>query len=357
MNLAVITTYAQDELENYFSDDYSTSRQALFTHVRNQRRRFFEDNGYTIKSFYAYPNVESIDYILCHNLKPRFWLKAFLHGYSDKLIYVATETEVSIPFNRPGNFPFILKGFRYIMTWLDDCVDDQRVFKMTYGYWFNQTENNLRWSEKKLLVNVSSCITNTHPKALYHERYHVIRYFEDRKSSDFELYGDSQWEKEHLNCYKGSCINKEDVYQRFKFALCIENTKDTNGVVTEKILDCFCANVVPVYYGPPNIGKYIPKECYIDYTEFDTVDDLVNFLENVTKEEHAAYLLAARRFIQSEDADIFRPEFYSKQAIRIIERDLQQPVRIKWMDQIRFFAGISLLSLKSKLGNFFARIR
>jgi len=39
------------------------------------------------------------------------------------------------------------------------------------------------------------------------------------------------------------------VYHKYKFALAFENIKDTIGGVSEKIYDCICAGIVPIYYG------------------------------------------------------------------------------------------------------------
>ena len=57
--------------------------------------------------------------------------------------------------------------------------------------------------------------------------------------------------------YQGKCDKKAETYHKYKFAICFENMKNIKGYVTEKILDCLTAGIVPVYAGADNIEEYV----------------------------------------------------------------------------------------------------
>lgn len=56
--------------------------------------------------------------------------------------------------------------------------------------------------------------------------------------------------------------DKWDALYPYQFSLAMENSSQAD-YWTEKIMDCFLACTMPVYYGCNNIAKYFPKESYI----------------------------------------------------------------------------------------------
>jgi len=90
------------------------------------------------------------------------------------------------------------------------------------------------------------------------------------------------------------------VLKNYKFTLCFENTKGSRGYITEKIFDCFAAATVPIYYGAPNVGDYIPKECFIDFRNFRNYESLYTFLHEMTVIDYQSYLDAVKEFIKTE---------------------------------------------------------
>ncbi len=60
---------------------------------------------------------------------------------------------------------------------------------------------------------------------------------------------------------------KISTLRRYQFGLCIENTV-MPGYVTEKLLDCIVAGVVPVYSGAPDIAQYVPEDCFLYLDKF-----------------------------------------------------------------------------------------
>ena len=57
--------------------------------------------------------------------------------------------------------------------------------------------------------------------------------------------------------------NKFLSLQTAKFSFCYENAEGPDGYITEKILDCLIAGVVPIYWGPKNINHWINEDIFI----------------------------------------------------------------------------------------------
>lgn len=103
--------------------------------------------------------------------------------------------------------------------------------------------------------------------------------------------------------YRGPVASKIDILGEYTFALCIENMA-MHGWVTEKIFDCFFAGTIPVYLGAPDIGSYVPEECFIDIRRFSGFDDLRLFLKSLDERSIQRYKERARAYLQSPQ---FRP--------------------------------------------------
>lgn len=101
---------------------------------------------------------------------------------------------------------------------------------------------------------------------------------------------------------------QKETYHQYRFALSLENMCNIDGYITEKILDCFCAGIVPIYHGARNIDQYIPKDCYIPYSDFSSLPELEGYLMGMTEDRYNQYLDAASEFLRSEKATAFSVE-------------------------------------------------
>ena len=76
--------------------------------------------------------------------------------------------------------------------------------------------------------------------------------------------------------------SKTDFQRKCKFTLCFESTNHY-GFVTEKIMDAFYADTIPVYYGSPTVTDIFNKNAFIncgDYPSFDAVIEKIKELDN-----------------------------------------------------------------------------
>lgn len=93
----------------------------------------------------------------------------------------------------------------------------------------------------------------------------------------------------------------------YKFALCFENVA-CDGFLTEKMVDCFLAGVIPIYLGAPDVQNFIPKEAFIDMRDFDSRQTLYKYLEELSEEKAMKIITAGRKFLKSDEGQLFSYE-------------------------------------------------
>ncbi|KAF9136206.1 4-alpha-L-fucosyltransferase [Mortierella sp. GBA39] len=54
--------------------------------------------------------------------------------------------------------------------------------------------------------------------------------------------------------------------------------------ITEKIYDVFASGSIPVYMGAADIADFVPEGSYINVNDFDTYDDLIDYMKTVDRE-------------------------------------------------------------------------
>lgn len=272
----------------------------VYTRVWKEMKNWFEKHGHQLETIDRYSDWKDIDYIIIHNGMHEKWTRIFLRqGLLNELIYRASEPEAVNPLHSPKHIHKLLRYYKYIITWNPELTDEKRIFHMnTFPYVFVEQFGNMTFQERKLMVAIYSNKTSTNKNELYSERRKIINYFE-QMDGQFDLYGYG-WEKEGYRNYKGTVGQKSDIYHKYRFALAFENIKDTIGGVSEKIFDCICAGVVPIYYGSKTIHEIVPENVFIDYRKFQNLEELYYFLKNMDERTYLEYLESARAYLNSD---------------------------------------------------------
>lgn len=238
------------------------------------------------------------------------------------------------PIIRPENYKTKYHSkFKKVLTWHDDLVASNDTRYVKSNFCNNLREVNTSNSQRsRFLVCIAGNKKIDAAEELYSERRKVVEWFESTNSSDFDLYGNgwgsfkvnsNRWyrplnrifsylpvnRKTHSS-WKGRADNKIEVLSKYKFNLCFENAKSYPGYITEKIFDSFFAGTVPVYWGAPNIERYIPADCYIDFRKFNDVSDCYDFLKTVTDDQIIIYQQSMQRFLESEKSYQFSMECF-----------------------------------------------
>ena len=114
-----------------------------------------------------------------------------------------------------------------------------------------------------------------------------------------------------------ACPEKYEASSRYKFAICFENVSFP-GYVTEKIIDCFTAGVIPVYLGAPDIADFIPKNSFVDIRDFASLDDLHEHLRGITEDVALDMIHAGQSFLRSKEGAEYSYEGFARNVLQMV---------------------------------------
>jgi hypothetical protein len=108
-----------------------------------------------------------------------------------------------------------------------------------------------------------SCIASTKQDLPGHsKRFDFVQRIED-SNQEIDVFGRGR--------AKPLPKGKLDGLLPYRFSIAIENTVH-DDYFTEKIMDCWLAGTVPIYFGAPNLEDYFPKDSFIRLNSLDYED-------------------------------------------------------------------------------------
>jgi alpha(1,3/1,4) fucosyltransferase len=207
-------------------------------------------------------------------------------------------------------------SFSKVYTWNDALIDDNKYFKFFYPVMQSMIEDTLDYPNKQLCALIACNKTSDFPGELYSERSKLIEFFENNPHNTFTLFG--KWWSNTLRNYAGPIHKKVDILKNFRFCFAYENIRHIPGYITEKIFDSFHAGTVPIYWGAPNIGDYIPENCYILRENFSSDEDLYSHLSTMDETRYQQYLKDIRNFLTSKKAQLYSKENFIQLFMKLI---------------------------------------
>lgn len=261
--------------------------------------------------------------VLFFNHQPRSYAACLAAGLQPpQLVLFLLEPQVVLPQQYD---PRVWELYGTIFTFLDNLVDNKKVFEMYYPQGQALFDSVPQWNERKFLTLINANKYSYVENELYSRRRRAIRYFEDQP--DFDLYGYGWNDNGALNLgvagqafrqcqpfrfladsisgwhkspsYRGSITDKYETLKKYKFCLAFENEEKTKGYITEKIFDCLLSGTIPIYLGADNITDYIPADCFIDLRKFSGFPALEKYLRSITEQEYRQYQQSGQRFLRS----------------------------------------------------------
>lgn len=166
---------------------------------------------------------------------------------------------------------------------------------------------SLEYRAKPLsLSSVTSAITRTKGQRL---RVGFLRDLVLRHPDMVDVYGYG-WKGELGRSYKGEIGNRfakaSDLAAlckwkglgEYRYSLAFENCIQAN-YFSEKIVDCWLAWTMPIYYGCPNLSDYVPKDSYyaIDIAKKKSVDCVAEILARPIGETQISAMREARKLV------------------------------------------------------------
>ncbi len=226
--------------------------------------------------------------------------------------------------------------FDRILTWKKSLVDNKKYFYIPCGISSEYNKKLLfNYETRKLCTLINSNKFSNANGELYSYRLKIIKWFEKNRPGEFDLYGYG-WDEFYLSflskkifytkkipnirpSYRGIVDDKIATLNKYKFSICFENNFKNRGNVTEKIIDCFQARMIPIYFGPPDQEEYIPKSCFINFREFKCIYSMYEYIVNLPREIYFEYLDNIDYFLKSK---AFKDSFGFEKAMQTIQSNI-----------------------------------
>jgi hypothetical protein len=183
----------------------------------------------------------------------------------------------------------------------------------------------LRQLKSKYWRFISPAYRNSLDSTLLDQRLEAVSYFAKERS--LALYGPGWGDLSALpmfwvnrlnnilkDQYFGLCDDKLDTIRRFKFAICFENMV-LPGYVTEKIIDCFVAGTIPLYYGAPDINDIVPENSFIDVRKFSSFEQLDLYISAMDEREALQMIETGRAYLETAVGIIHSYEGFAESVI------------------------------------------
>ena len=324
------TTRRTIGINHSFGDEYLQDRVfSMDDHLGSQLRSlrdYFNRRGVDVHTLdLVDPTDPSVDYVLYLDISWRGYLK-------DKFLGAIPREKRVLVIQEPSNInpslyyvPWLRKLFPTVFAWNETLLKKHGYIRC--NTFANADPDDYRdnpfrqWSydDKKFLVAINSNRWSYMPTSAYRARVHAFQYFENHCPGEFDLYGRG-WNQPRIfydrwlgypkfECYRGTIPEpieaKLDVLSRYRFTLCIENNVNEPGYVDNKFIDCLCARCVPVYYAWEGADRYVPAECFINWRNFESLEDLDRHLHEIDDDRYARYMDAIDRFFADSASDYF----------------------------------------------------
>ena len=309
MKFAVVPTideYLEDRFISTFDDNGNEIFRDKFA---EEFAGEFRKRGDELHTLDMYKDWREVDCIFLDWPRWSWIARLSKAGVLDRTIYCNAEPTSVIPENCPEGYKKLSKIFPYILTWNDDWVDNVNIFKKNIPYRFVIDFGEKSFAEKKLVTAITANKSSKEAGELYSERKRVYEYFEKNHPEEFDFYGFG-WDANEHPGYKGHVDSKIKIYQNYRFVVCLENTAGLRDYVTEKIYDCLCAGVIPIYGGSYNVDEYVPKNCYIDYFSFESYEQMYEYINNMTEIEYNKYRDSIKEWLEKTDHSELSTERY-----------------------------------------------
>lgn len=120
--------------------------------------------------------------------------------------------------------------------------------------------------------------------------------------------------------------SKVNFQKKCKFTLCFESTKH-KGFITEKIVDAFFADTIPVYYGSETVSEIFNPKAFINCNDFRDFDAIIAYIKELDQnDEKYLQMLREPIFLNDSFPNLIFNNFKQK-LLDIFDQPLEKAVR------------------------------
>lgn len=149
-----------------------------------------------------------------------------------------------------------------------------------------------------------------------------------------------QWQ----NNVGGPVADKIIFQSKYKFTMAFENTY-APGYTTEKILDAFISDTIPIYYGDPLVIQDFNPRAFINAHDFSSLEDLKNYVIHVDQDDNLYQSIFEQPVFQPNVLDKYSTRAILNFLSHIIEQPYNQARRRFYMKP---YQDIDVINIKTR---------
>lgn len=136
----------------------------------------------------------------------------------------------------------------------------------------------------------------------------------------------------------GPVADKIDFARGYKFSLAFENS-GARGYTTEKIMEAFASETVPIYWGNPDIAKEFDPGSFINCHDFGSFDEAVEFIKKVDQDDELYLKMVKTPMIRegSEAAECLDEAYLSDFLLKVCSQDPKEAIRRNRIYQGKYY--------------------
>jgi len=173
-------------------------------------------------------------------------------------------------------------------------INNKNYLSSFNSYFFLKKDEFLNFNNK---INGILILNKTEERKKHYSDIYNLRgkYLDDLNIFPVEkhVYSKVPWKSEFYKGqidapYHGHYLNLKLISQ-YKFCLCFESTYDyfySYDFFTERMINCIKSKTIPIYIGCYNINEFVPKEAFIDITNFKDINHLSKYIKDISKDEY-----------------------------------------------------------------------
>ena len=129
----------------------------------------------------------------------------------------------------------------------------------------------------------------------------------------------------YLNNIGGPVDDKLAFIRKFKFNIAFENSSSP-GYVTEKIMEAFSAQTVPIYYGDPLVNHDFNPDSFIHLRDESDIERVVDEIIHLDRDDDAYMKVAVAQCMANDDKGAYEREIEAF-LVKIFEQPFQSAKR------------------------------
>lgn len=126
-----------------------------------------------------------------------------------------------------------------------------------------------------------------------------------------------------LNNIGGPISDKIEFEKNHKFAIACENSSHI-GYTTEKLVEAFAAQTVPIYWGDPEVTKIFNPKAFINVNDYQSIDDVVKKVREIDNDDHLYLSILKEPALLHAEIDCYDNKY--RPVLDFMKNIVEQPI-------------------------------